>query len=81
MKKPNPAKDHYRRLRHLSCETLWFEEVPEFDHAAGSARLDRVAVVRAVGVVFSESGTPAQIALAREWLTGLLSDPEEKIRR
>ncbi len=40
-----------------------------------------VAVVRAVGVVFSESGTREQKARARQWLGQLLGDPQEKIRR
>jgi precorrin-6B methylase 2 len=43
--------------------------------------MDRVGVVRAVGVVFSESGTPEQKARAVDWLQSLLGDPEEKIRR
>ncbi len=33
------------------------------------------------GVVFSETGTDEQKAEARQWLLGLLQDPEEKIRR
>jgi len=40
-----------------------------------------VSVVRAVGVVFSETGSPAQKQQARTWLRGLLSDPNEKVRR
>ncbi len=81
MKKANPAKAHYQRLRVLSCEQLWSEEVPAFDRADARARMNGVGVVRAVGVVFSESGTPAQKEQARQWLRGLLHDPEEKIRR
>jgi 23S rRNA G2445 N2-methylase RlmL len=81
MKGLNPAKEHYQRLRVLSCERLWTEEVPAFDRANARERLETVAVVRAVGVVFSESGTPEQKAAAREWLLRLLDDPEEKIRR
>jgi len=81
MKKTNLAKEHYQRLRLLSCEELWEEEVAEFDRAESRGRLDRVAVVRAVGVVFSESGTPEQQAQAMVWLRGLLNDPEEKVRR
>jgi 23S rRNA G2445 N2-methylase RlmL len=81
MKGRNPAKEHYQRLRVLSCERLWDEEVPAFDRADARERLETVAVVRAVGVVFSESGTPEQKAAAREWLLRLLDDPEEKIRR
>jgi SAM-dependent methyltransferase len=38
-------------------------------------------VVRAVGVVFAESGSPAEKQQARGWLRGLLSDPVEKVRR
>lgn len=81
MKKVNPAKEHYQRLRLLSCEELWADEVRAFDAAGPAERLKRVAVVRAVGVVFSESGTPPQKDAARVWLRALLKDPEEKIRR
>jgi 23S rRNA G2445 N2-methylase RlmL len=81
MKGRNPAKEHYQRLRVLSCERLWDEEVPAFDRADARERMETVAVVRAVGVVFSESGTPEQKAAARQWLLRLLDDPEEKIRR
>lgn len=77
----HPTKEHYQRLRLLSCEALWETEVPPFDRASPRERLDRVAVVRAVGVVFSESGTPGQKEQARQWLRTLLQDPEEKIRR
>ena len=81
MKKANPAKELYHRLRVLSCEQLWTEEVPAFDRADARGRMDRVGLIRAVGVVFSESGTPAQREQARQWLRALLHDPEEKIRR
>jgi 23S rRNA G2445 N2-methylase RlmL len=81
MKGRNPAKEHYQRLRVLSCERLWDEEVSAFDRGDARERMATVAVVRAVGVVFSESGTLEQKAAAREWLLRLLDDPEEKIRR
>ncbi len=74
-------KAEYQRLRLLSCEALFDSEVPRFDAAASSERVRLVGVVRAVGVVFSESGTPAQKQMARQWLNGLLSDPAEKVRR
>jgi len=81
MKKINSAKADYQRLRLLSCEELWAEDVPAFDGGDARVRMARVGVVRAVGVVFSERGTSAQKAVARVWLRGLLQDPEEKIRR
>lgn len=81
MKKENPAKAHYQRLRHLSCEELWETEVPAFERADPVERVRQVGVVRAVGVVFSESGSEEQKRLARDWLRGLLQDPEEKVRR
>jgi len=74
-------KEHYQLLRQLSCAQLWADEVPAFDHASPRERIENVAVVRAVGVVFSESGTPAERAAARQWLQSLLHDPEEKVRR
>ena len=80
-KEKNPTKERYQQLRLLSCEQLWTEEVPRFDQADPQKRAREVALVRAVGVVFSESGTAAQKEQARQWLLGLLHDPEEKIRR
>jgi 23S rRNA G2445 N2-methylase RlmL len=81
VKKENPAKEHFQRIRRSSCEQLWTEEVAAFDRAGPRERMDRVAVIRAVGVVFSEAGTPEQKERARQWLRALLEDPEEKIRR
>lgn len=75
------AKEHYQQLRVLTCTELWTREVPAFDQSSGKDRIQRVAVVRAVGVVFSESGTPQERETARSWLQGLLRDPEEKVRR
>jgi 23S rRNA G2445 N2-methylase RlmL len=72
---------HYQQLRRLDCEDLWAREVPLFEAAPPSERARLVGVIRAVGVVFSEAGTPAQKQQARGWLRGLLSDPEEKVRR
>lgn len=75
------AKEHYQRLRVLTCHELWTREVPAFNKCSGKDRIQRVAVVRAVGVVFSESGTPTERDTARKWLQALLRDPEEKVRR
>lgn len=77
----NPAKELYAQLRVLSCEQLWEQEVPRFDLATPKERMDRVAVIRAVGVVFSEIGTDKQRDEVRPWLRRLLHDPNEKIRR
>lgn len=74
-------KELYRQLRILSCEELWKEEVPRFDRADPKERLERVAVIRALGVAFSGAGTADQKADVRAWLTRLLQDPAEKIRR
>ena len=54
------TKELYNQLRHLSCEELWEDEVPRFNAATERERADRVALVRAVGVVFSEQGSDAQ---------------------
>lgn len=77
----NPTKELYNQLRRLSCEQLWTEEVPRFDQGTPAERLAQVALIRAVGVVFSEQGTMAQKEQIRPWLRALLQDPEEKIRR
>ena len=77
----NPDKELYRKLRALSCEQLWSEDVSAFNRASPEERREKVALVRAVGVVFSESGTAAQRDEVRPWLRHLLQDPCEKIRR
>jgi predicted RNA methylase len=77
----NAGKELYRRLRNLSCTQLWEQEVARFDRAAPLERIETVGVIRAVGVVFSESGTPEQREVVKTWLRGLLHDPSEKIRR
>ncbi len=77
----NTTKELYQELRTLTCAELWEEEVPRFDRASAKERMQTVALVRAVGVVFSESGTMAEKETVRHWLRGLLQDPEEKIRR
>jgi len=79
--KTNAAKELYKQLRVLTCDQLWNDEVPQFDRASPQERIERVGLVRAVGVVFSESGTGAQRDAVRPWLSALLNDPQEKIRR
>ncbi len=81
MKEKNPSKELYQRLRKLTCEELWQYEIPRFDAASAPERMATVSVIRAVGVVFSETGTAEQQADARRWLAALLDDPQEKIRR
>ena len=77
----NAGKILYHQLRALSWEQLWTDEVPRFDKASPKERSERVAVVRAVGVVFSESGGLERKEEVKRWLLGLLHDPCEKIRR
>ena len=77
----NTAKEHYEQLRGLPHRELWEREVPLFDQGDARQRLDRVAVIRAVGVAFSRFGTPEEKAMVRAWLVPLLRDPQEKIRR
>src|SRR5512136_1070568 len=74
-------KDLYRALRVLSCEKLWNDEVARFERSTPKERIERAAVIRAVGTVFSESGTAKQKAEVRSWLVRLLQDPSEKVRR
>lgn len=74
-------KDLYRQLRVLSCDQLWNDEVARFNRAPPRERMERVAVIRAVGVVFSASGSASQREQVRAWLRQLLQDPAEKIRR
>ncbi len=81
MKNGRDTKELYRQLRAQPWDQLWTQEVPRFDRAAPRERFENVAVVRAVGVVFSESGPAAQRDEVGQWLRKLLQDPEEKIRR
>jgi 23S rRNA G2445 N2-methylase RlmL len=78
---PKPARELYRQLRTQTCAQLWDVEVPRFDQAGAQERIERVGVIRAVSVVFAESGTAPQQAAARAWLRSLLKDPAEKVRR
>jgi len=77
----NRDKELYRQLRDLSWHELWTNEVPCFNSATARERLERVAVIRAVAVVFSESGPPAELQTVKDWLRKLLDDPCEKVRR
>ena len=81
MKSGRLAKDLYQRLRILPWAELWAVEVQRFEQAVPRERFETVSVIRAVGVVFSESGPAEQGEEVKRWLRGLLQDPEEKIRR
>ncbi|HEY3862775.1 MAG TPA: methyltransferase domain-containing protein [Verrucomicrobiae bacterium] len=77
----NRAKELYKELRQKSWPHLWREEVPRFNAASPEERIKTVAVIRAAGVVFAESGPVEEKASVREWLLQLLQDPSEKVRR
>ena len=77
----NPGKELYNQLRRLSRTQLWDDEVPRFNRATPKERMDRVSVIRAVGVVFSEAGTPEEKERVKIWLMSLLNDSCEKVRR
>ncbi len=77
----NLGKEIYKQLRTESWESLWEREVPHFDTGTDEERLARVGLVRAMGVVALEKATLEQRQLTRQWLTSLLQDPQEKIRR
>jgi predicted RNA methylase len=74
-------KELYHELRALTGEKLWNDEVARFDRSTPEERIKRVAVIRAVGMVFSKRGTAKQKAEVRSWLVRLLQDPSEKVRR
>ena len=74
-------KELYNELRKLTPDELLRDEIPRFDRASPRARAQRVSLVRAAGVVFSESGGKAEREIVRVWLRGLLNDQDEKIRR
>jgi 23S rRNA G2445 N2-methylase RlmL len=75
------AKELYKKLRGRAWPQLWSEDVARFNAAAPEEREKTVAVIRAVGVVFAESGPMEEKQKVREWLLGLLQDPSEKARR
>jgi len=81
MKRPNHDKFRYQELRTFSWNQLWHEEVPRFNQADATERRENLALIRAVGVVFAESGPASLTADVKQWLRQLLQDPEEKIRR
>ena len=74
-------KDLYRQLRELPAAQLWSVEVPKYDQLTAKERDQQVALVRAVGVVFSTSRNPEMKAAVKAWMISLLQDPSEKIRR
>jgi 23S rRNA G2445 N2-methylase RlmL len=74
-------QDLYKRLRDLPKEQLWESEVVRFNAAPPCERMSSVAVIRAVGSTFGRFGTEVEKRQIREWLIGLLGDPQEKIRR
>ena len=74
-------KELYKQLRALPREKLWAEEVARFNSATPRERLERVAVIRAVGVVFSDKARSEDLSQVKGWLRSLLRDPQEKIRR
>jgi 23S rRNA G2445 N2-methylase RlmL len=73
--------DLYRQLRELPAAQLWNEEVPKFNQLGPKERNQQVALVRAVGVVFSTSRNPEMKAAVKAWMISLLQDSSEKIRR
>ena len=74
-------QDLYKRLRELPKGELWNTEVAWFNAASPGERMERVAVIRAVGMLFSRFGSEDEKRAVREWLIMLLKDPQEKIRR
>jgi 23S rRNA G2445 N2-methylase RlmL len=74
-------QDLYKQLRDLPKECLWSDEVSRFDAATPRERMERVAVIRAVGMIFGRFGNEEEKRHVRGWLISLLSDPQEKIRR
>ena len=77
----NAAKDFYKELRRLGWQQIWSNHVPEFNREIPGSKTRNAGLVRAVGVVFLESGSLSQKAEVAAWLRSLLKDPDEKIRR
>jgi predicted RNA methylase len=81
IRQSTPNKELYHQLRSFSWPQIWTVEVPAFDKASAAERTQRVALIRAAGVVFTESGDPACKEALTKWLLSLLHDPAEIIRR
>lgn len=79
--KGNAAKNLYKELRGLDWDRLWSGHVTAFNNQAAGDKQRNAGLVRAVGVVFLESGPPSHKAEVAAWLRSLLRDPDEKIRR
>jgi 23S rRNA G2445 N2-methylase RlmL len=79
--KENAAKELYKKLRCLNWEQLWLDHVAAFNKEEPASNSRNAGLVRAVGVVFSESGPHLQRNEVAAWLRSLLKDPDEKIRR
>lgn len=50
-------QDLYKRLRDLPKGQLWKSDVPRFDAASPRERMQGVALIRALGSIFSRFGT------------------------
>ena len=50
------ASDLYKEYRKRCWQNLWSDDVPRFNAASAEERNKTVAVIRAAGVVFAESG-------------------------
>jgi len=72
----NAAKDFYKELRRLGWQQIWSNHVPEFNREIPGSKTRNAGLVRAVGVVFLESGSPSQKAEVAAWLRSLLKDPD-----
>ena len=80
-KETRPSKDLYRELRLVPWLRLWQEEVPRYLASSPEERIQRVALIRAIGAGFSEADQPTLKEPVRQWLLSLLQDPAEKVRR
>ena len=58
----NAAKDLYKELRRLGWQQIWSDHVPAFNREIPGSKTRNAGLVRAVGVVFLESGSPSQKA-------------------
>src|SRR5437868_66843 len=61
-------KQLYQQCRRMPWSRLWKEEVKRFNSAAASDRTGMASVIRAVGVVFAESGNQEQTEEVKLWL-------------
>lgn len=76
----NPQKELFRAYSRLSPREL-MEQAVRYAEAPDAERQGQVALIRALGVVVGQQGTPEDLVTARRWMLDRLQDSLETVRR